>query len=122
MADVVCTSQSGVIQLTMIRFLRLNPTVRRVLGIVFLVIGVLGSLFPIVPGWPGYLLAIILLGRRDRMLRRLHLLARLALRWLRKAPVPHLRGIGHWLSNQYVDLRRAVVPRLIALERYFEKS
>ncbi|WP_298816983.1 hypothetical protein [Chloroflexus sp.] len=103
-----------------IRFLRHNPRIRRALGIAFLVIGVLGSLFPIVPGWPGYLVAIVLLGRRDRFLRRLHLLARFALRWLRKAPMPHLRGIGHWLSGQYLELRRAVVPRLIAFERHLD--
>lgn len=103
-----------------IRFLRLNPTVRRVLGLLFLALGLIGSLFPIIPGWPGYLLAIILLGRRDRLLRRLHLIARFVLRWLRKAPIPHVRGIGQWLSNQYVELRRAVVPRLIAFERHLD--
>ncbi|MGQ9528541.1 MAG: hypothetical protein ACUVSL_12295 [Chloroflexus sp.] len=103
--------------ITVIRFLRFNPTVRRVLGITFLVLGLIGSLFPIIPGWPGYVLAIILLGRRDRLLRRLHLVARFGLRRLRKAPLPHIRGIGHWLSRQYVEIRRAVVPRLIAFER-----
>jgi hypothetical protein len=102
---------------TVIRFLRFNPTVRRTLGIIFLIAGIIGSLFPIIPGWPGYVLAIILLGRRDRLLRRLHLIGRFGLRWLRKAPAPHLRRIGHWLSQQYVEIRRAVVPRLIALER-----
>ncbi len=103
--------------ITVIRFLRFNPTVRRVLGITFLVLGLIGSLFPIIPGWPGYVLAIILLGRRDRLLRRLHLVARFGLRWLRKAPLPQIRGIGHWLSQQYVEIRRAIVPRLIAFER-----
>lgn len=106
----------------MIRFLRLNPTVRRVLGLLFLVLGLIGSLFPIIPGWPGFFIAIILLGRRDRLLRRLHLLARFTLRWLRKAPIPHVRGIGQWLSKQYVELRRAVVPRLIAFERHLDGS
>ncbi len=105
-----------------LRFLRLNPTIRRVLGFLFLALGLLGSLFPIVPGWPGYVLAIILLGRRDRLLRRLHLIARFTLRWLRRAPVPHLRGPGRWLSNQYVELRRAIVPRLIAFERHIDRA
>ncbi|MFN3374713.1 MAG: hypothetical protein ACK44M_14245, partial [Chloroflexus sp.] len=83
-----------------IQFLRLNPTIRRALGFLFLALGLIGSLFPIIPGWPGFLFAIILLGRRDRLLRRLHLIARFALRWLRKAPIPHVRGIGQWLSVQ----------------------
>ncbi|ACL25605.1 hypothetical protein [Chloroflexus aggregans] len=106
--------------LAVIRFLRSNPSVRRILGLTFLIIGIIGSLFPIIPGWPGFLMAIIFLGRRDRLLRRLHLIARLVLRWLRKAPVPHVRGAGQWLSNQYVELRRAVVPHLIAFERHLD--
>jgi hypothetical protein len=94
--------------------------VRRALGFISLGIGVAGVLLPIIPGWPGFVLAIVLLGRRDPALRHLHLLVRRALRALRRSRVRQLRYIGRWLSAQYVGLRRSITPRIIQIERMFK--
>lgn len=92
---------------------------RRVLGFFFLGIGLLGAVLPIIPGWPAFILAVILLGRRDRTLRQLHLLGRRTLRWLRRHPLPPVSSGGRWLSEQYLGVRRLVTPRIIAAERVF---
>ena len=92
---------------------------RRVIAIGCLVVWVLGVILPVIPGWPALVLAIILLGRRDRMLRLLHLFGRRSIRWLRRHPVPQVRYVGHWLSRSYRQLRRAITPHLIAAERVF---
>lgn len=97
--------------------LALPTPLRRVIGLSLLVIWVLGIVMPVIPGWPALVLAIILLGRRDRMLRQLHLLGRRGLRWLRRHPIHPIRPFGLWLSNHYVNLRRAVMPHMIAFER-----
>ncbi|EFO81629.1 hypothetical protein OSCT_0484 [Oscillochloris trichoides DG-6] len=93
--------------------------VRRTLGFLFLGIGILGSLLPIIPGWPGLFVAILLLGRRDPTLRRLHLVGRRSLRTLRTSRVPHMRRVGRWLSDQYVGMRRIMRPKLIWAEKFF---
>lgn len=90
---------------------------RRVLGVGFLVIWLIGAIFPVIPGWPALLVAIVLLGRRDRGLRYMHLLGRRGLRQLRRTRIGHLRHLGQWLSREYVNLRRAITPRIIAAER-----
>lgn len=90
---------------------------RRALGLFCLGLGVLGTIMPIIPGWPALILAIVLLGRRDRTLRYTHLLGRRTLRWLRTHPVPHIRFSGRRISGYYVNLRRAVTPHIIAAER-----
>jgi hypothetical protein len=97
---------------------RFRP-IRRALGFLFLGIGIAGVLLPIIPGWPGFFVAIVLLGRRDPVLRKLHLLGRRALRTLRRSRVRRLRRFGHWLSAQYVSMRRSITPRLIQAEKMF---
>jgi hypothetical protein len=93
--------------------------IRRGLGFFFLAIGILGALLPIIPGWPGLFVAVLLLGRRDPTLRRMHLAGRRVLRGLRTARAPHTRRVGRWLSGQYVGMRRGITPRLIQAERIF---
>lgn len=94
---------------------------RRVIAIGCLVVWVLGVILPVIPGWPALVLAIILLGRRDRMLRLLHLFGRRSIRWLRRHPVPPVRRVGRWLSRSHYQLRRAITPHLIAAERAFRR-
>lgn len=93
--------------------------VRRISGYTCLGIGVLGAILPIIPGWPGFFLAVALLGRRDRSLRLTHLFGRHALRRLRKARQPLLRSIGIRISSEYVSLRRQMLPYLDRAERLF---
>jgi hypothetical protein len=95
--------------------------IRRVVGIIFLIIGILGLLLPILPGWPFIIPAVVLLGRRDRVLRLTHLVVRHALRALRRARSPMLRSIGMRLSLEYVRTRRVVVPAIDATERAFAR-
>ncbi len=72
---------------------------------------------PIIPGWPGFFLAVLFLGRRDRTLRRTHLLGRRALRWLRHRRTPWLRRLGKRLTVEYLRGRRSLTPTLDAIER-----
>jgi uncharacterized membrane protein YbaN (DUF454 family) len=99
---------------------RLGRLLRRALGFFFLAIGIAGALLPIIPGWPGLFVAILLLGRRDPLLRRMHLVGRRSLRRLRTARAPHTRRFGRWLSGQYVGMRRSITPKLIQAENMFK--
>lgn len=97
-----------------------NPLVRlmrRIVGIICLIIGILGLLLPILPGWPFLIPAIVLLGRRDRVLRHSHLIIRRVLRMLRRHPMSSLRQLGQRLSAEYVKAKRMIVPKLEAAER-----
>jgi hypothetical protein len=97
----------------------LPPIVRQVLGYTFLVIGLAGAALPIIPGWPGLIIAIVLLGRRDRKLRQLHLLVRQSLRRLRRARPAAVRHTGLHLSQHYRATRRALLPHIIRAEQLF---
>jgi uncharacterized membrane protein YbaN (DUF454 family) len=97
---------------------RFRP-IRRALGFLFLGIGIAGAILPIIPGWPGFFVAIVLLGRRDPVLRKLHLLGRRTLRALRRSRWQQLRRFGQWLSAQYVGMRRSITPRIIQAEKMF---
>jgi uncharacterized membrane protein YbaN (DUF454 family) len=97
-----------------------NPMVtivRRVVGIICLIIGILGLLLPILPGWPFIVPAIVLLGRRDRALRFTHLWVRMVLRFMRRHPAPSLRQFGQRLSREYVSFKHMIVPKIDAAER-----
>ncbi len=72
---------------------------------------------PIIPGWPGFFLAVLFLGRRDRTLRRVHLAGRRALRWLRHRRRPWLRRLGKRLTAEYLRGKRSLRPTLDAIER-----
>lgn len=98
---------------------RFGRLARRVAGYTALGLGVLGAILPIIPGWPGFFLAVALLGRRDRSLRLTHLAGRRALRGLRRAPLPMLRQFGRRISSEYVNLRRQLTPHLDRAERLF---
>lgn len=104
------------------RTLGLWPIIRKVAGLCCLVVWALGAILPIIPGWPALIVAIALLGRRDRTLRLLHLYGRQSLRWLRRHPAPQVRPVGLWLSDKYVVMRRAITPGIIAAERTFGAS
>lgn len=96
---------------------QLIGSLRRILGVCCLILGVLGCVLPIIPGWPFLIPAIVLLGRRDPWLRRCHLLLRRTLRRMRRAEHPLLGGLGRRLSSEYVRSKRSLAPRIIAIER-----
>lgn len=96
---------------------QLIGSLRRILGVACLILGILGCLLPILPGWPFLIPAILLLGRRDPWLRRCHLLLRRTLRRLRRARHPLLGGLGRRLSSEYVRSKRTLAPRIVAIER-----
>lgn len=91
--------------------------VRRGLGWTFFSLGVIGAILPLCPGWPAFILAIVLLGRRDRTLRLTHLVGRRMLRRMRRARNTVLRQIGRRLSTEYVRGRRLLTPAIISMER-----
>lgn len=91
--------------------------VRRLMGIICLVIGIAGFLLPILPGWPFIIPAIILLGRRDPWLRWLHLVLRHQLRRLRRSRHPSVRSLGLRLSAEYVRSKRVLSGALLTTER-----
>lgn len=95
---------------------------RRVTGIVLLVIGILGLLLPVLPGWPLVIPGVVLLGRRDRLVRLSHLVVRLVLRRLRQSRIRHIRVLGVRLSIEYVRTRRALLPAIAATERAFARA
>ncbi|MCU0495470.1 MAG: hypothetical protein MUD01_28095 [Chloroflexaceae bacterium] len=95
---------------------------RRSLAIICIGIGILGAVAPIIPGWPAFLFAIVLLGRRDRSVRLTHLVLRRTLRWLRRRPHPSMRQIGRQVSSHYVRLRRFLTPALISMENAMKQS
>jgi hypothetical protein len=105
----------------LLRLLMVNPWLRQSLGLTAALFGVIGSAFPIIPGWPAFLLAALLLGRRNPIIRRPLLLIRRTLRTLRHTRHPSVRDIGRRLSFVYVETRRLVLPRLIAVERQLSR-
>ncbi|HET8647480.1 MAG TPA: hypothetical protein VFO85_18425 [Vicinamibacteria bacterium] len=95
---------------------------RRVVGLFLLAVGILGVLLPILPGWPFIIPAVVLLGRRDRVVRMCHLLVRYALRILRRSHIPPIRRLGLRLTAEYVRTRRIVIPAIDATERAFTRA
>jgi hypothetical protein len=93
--------------------------VRRLVGLFMLAFAILGFILPIIPGWPFIVPAVLLLGRRDPWLRRLHLLVRASLRYLRRSRAPLVRKAGLRLSIEYLRGRRTITPAIIAAERRF---
>jgi hypothetical protein len=87
----------------------LVPTLRmlrRGLGWLLFGLGLLGLVFPILPGFLLLALSMILLGPKDPFLRRIAVSTRLALRHWSQMKHPHLRRIGQSLRNLYSGARR----------------
>lgn len=74
-----------------------------------LVVGIVGCIFPILPGLPFLVVSARLLGPRDPALRRLLLGGRSGLRRLRTARRPIVRHIGVRLTPHWQRLTRLLV-------------
>lgn len=92
---------------------------RKLLGLICLFIAFLGFVLPIIPGWPFIVPAVVLLGRRDPLLRWLNLQVRHLLRFMRRSEQPLVRAVGTRLSAEYARGRRALMPKIIELEQRF---
>lgn len=90
---------------------------RRITGVLLLLIGILGLLLPVLPGWSLIIPGVALLGRRDRLVRLSHLAVRYTLRWMRRSRQRHLRVLGWRLTTEYGRTRRVVLPAIVATER-----
>ena len=102
--------------------IKITKVLRWIFGALFLFVGILGIILPVLPGWPFLIPGILLLGRRDRMVRHSHLLLRRILRRLRRHRRPVVRTIGSRLSIEYVRSRRMLFPAIIAAERALQRS
>jgi hypothetical protein len=65
------------------------------------------------PGLIALAIGIILLGRRDRLLRRAALALHMALRGLSRAEQPKVRAVGAWLRARHAGARRFVRDEVI---------
>jgi hypothetical protein len=83
------------------------PLPRRILGWIAVVAGVLMLILP-GPGLIALAIGIILLGRRDPILRRYAILLRMLLRRLSHARRRDVRRIGLWLRMRHRDARGLV--------------
>ncbi|MBC8163480.1 MAG: hypothetical protein H7Z42_19905 [Roseiflexaceae bacterium] len=102
---------------TLQRFLQKAAFLHRPIGLICLVIGVLGWILPILPGWPFIIPAVALLGRRDPLIRHPHILLRRTLRRMRGARHAHVRALGLRASTEYMRVRRVVAPLIAETER-----
>lgn len=84
-------------------------SVRRLLGVGCLVLGVAGCILPILPGLPFLLVGGRLLGPRDPLLRRSIGVCHRILRRLRASGRPALRGIATWLVPHWRRLARLLL-------------
>lgn len=100
---------------------------RLVIGCVFIVIGILGVILPILPGTVWFVIASLIIGKRSRLLRRLSVSGKQMLRgwagrdqrivrWIGRWSVAaqrdtsrRLRRINFWFAAQQNNLRRRLL-------------
>jgi uncharacterized membrane protein YbaN (DUF454 family) len=70
------------------------------LGWLCLALGVLGIIFPLLPGIPILFLGMALVGRRNRLLRWTIMQQKRLLRRWAKHPTPVIRRVGQWATRQ----------------------
>lgn len=94
---------------------------RRIVGALFLLLGIIGLLMPIMPGWPFLVPGIALLGSRDPWLRFIHLGIIRLLKFIKTRQTPWIRQSGDRLFNAYKKTRTVVEPLIVRSERTIER-
>ena len=84
--------------------LRIWRALRPSLGWLCLAVGVLGIIFPLLPGIPILLLGVALVGPRNWVLRWASVQEKRLLRRLARHPAPMVRETGSWLARQQRQL------------------
>ncbi|NBU65182.1 MAG: hypothetical protein EBS29_11885 [Chloroflexia bacterium] len=95
--------------------------IRRIIGGFFLLLGIIGLIMPILPGWPFLVPGIALLGSRDPWLRVIHLGIIRLLKFCKSRRTPWIRRSGERLFVAYKQARTVIAPLILRSERTIER-
>lgn len=102
-------------------YLPLLLMVRRIIGAICVVIGIIGLLMPVLPGWPFLIPGIALLGPRDPILRTLHFWIIRLLKFTKSRKTPWIAQTGDKLYVLYKQTRNTVTPLILKMEATLER-
>ena len=102
-------------------YLPMLMLIRRIIGGFFLLLGIIGLIMPILPGWPFLVPGIALLGSRDPWLRFIHLGIIRLLKFIKSRRTPWIRQSGERLFVAYKQTRTVVDPLILRSERTIER-
>lgn len=102
-------------------YLPMLMLIRRIIGAFCLVLGIIGLLMPVLPGWPFLIPGIALLGSRDPWLRFIHLGIIRLLKFVKNRKTPWIHRSGERLFDAYKQTRTVVEPLIIRSERTIER-
>lgn len=107
MAQTASSQQSIPVPGVLPRILHLTSHyLRLVVGCVFIVVGILGVILPVLPGTIWFVVATLIIGKRSRLLRRLSVAGK---RWLRRWAAHEHRAVsifGGWSLAAQRDTSR----------------
>lgn len=95
--------------------------IRRIFGAILVIIGILGLLLPVMPGWPLLIPGIALLGSKDPLIRYLHLLVLKVLKFVKTRKTPWIRNIGERGYDAYRRARAVIGPAILRFEQNLER-
>ncbi|MFZ9858992.1 MAG: hypothetical protein ACO3F2_11745 [Roseiflexaceae bacterium] len=95
--------------------------IRRIIGAILVIIGILGLLLPIMPGWPLLIPGIALLGSKDPLIRYLHMVVLKVLKFVKSRKTPWIRNLGERAYEAYRRTRDIVGPPILRFEHTLER-
>lgn len=84
----------------------LSHYLRFIIASIFIVIGILGVILPVLPGTVWFIIASLIIGRRSLLLRRLSVAGKRMLRRWTKHRNGFVRWIGRWSVEMQCDTSR----------------